>query len=553
MGASASIIPNSCERWHPDNLTARLLREEFPEFAGALRGLQMGSLNSKISFKHDSGKVITENLENGGSETGAQIRKAKLKWMGQRKKNQPGTAIVKLTDVTEVPQMKLLMTRSWLKRQIVKLLLNGEGGKYLWDLIPRFILAECSVRRAMEKIPRLEVLLTPLYFSRVRVSQFPTQSTWAMKGISSIPSSWTVQGMAEIKPPLVSASGPTGHSPTSGVTEVIAGAILEGLARFHGACWGMGRSSPLTKWILDIDPSASTLTLYYPTKFGLCPYHNELPDTNAPMAPGGDGRFTKLNIAKFVSKLGLGLKEICEPYVDVMKKLQKMYPRIRKEICYVTDGRNRGNEKSPSRYGYFQTILHGDAHAWNIFWNLEAQKHERIKFIDLTNVGQGRCAWEVYYFIVQSFHCTDWLQLHRILAQYYHALVMSCSPCARARDGAKFNQKPTEGTLSYTHIASTRSDRVQLLSTMPYGSFLREFYLLALVHTVHIFAEMNRAGKYVGKSAVKLAKMEQEEGKKGSRVRKDVMYSKIFAKRSLWLAKEILARAGEVISMDLHD
>jgi len=550
MGATASVLPDGAKRFHPDQLTTKTLRKEFPEFAGNLRHLKIESLSSKISFKQDSGKIITEDLENGGSETGSQLRRAKFKWdEGGDVLQRPRSAVVKLTDVTEVPQMKLLMTRSWIKRQIVRYLLGGEGGKYLWNLIPRFILAECAVRRAMSEVPRLDKLLTPLYFSRVRVSSFPSQAQWAMYGIKAVPSSWTVQGMAEIKPPMTSADGPTGHYLTSNVTENIATAVLEGLARFHGACWGMGRESPLVSWILDINSTASTLTLYYPTKFGLAPYGYELPDTNAPMSRGGDMRFTKMNLKKFISGLGLGLKEICAEYIDVLRKLQRIYARVRNEICNVSDG--KPGERQPSRYGYSQTMLHGDAHAWNMFWNLNAKhSRDRVKFIDLTNVGQGRCVWEVYYFIVQSWHCTDWMQLHRVLSRYYNALRKNCSPCGNARHGAKSKQKPTEGALGASHFANS-NDRANLDSTMPFAAFLREFYLLAIVHCVHVMAEMKRSGKWSGSSAEHLTRIQREEGPKGARVRKDVVYQKLLVTRVLRLARDILRYAGGCIVQSL--
>ena len=107
MGGSASVLPDGAGRFAPDKLTTKLLRTEFPDVFGDLSRLKIESLSNKVSFKQECGTVITEDLENGGSETGAQLRRAKFKWnqIGDVV-DRPATAIVKLTDVTEVPQMK---------------------------------------------------------------------------------------------------------------------------------------------------------------------------------------------------------------------------------------------------------------------------------------------------------------------------------------------------------------------------------------------------------------------------------------------------------------
>jgi hypothetical protein len=277
-GGASTAMPASAKKWHPDKLNAKLLRQEEPEFAGDLNEMRMQSLSAKISFRVKD-TYVEEKLDNGGSETGAQIRRAVFRWKdpyfcekpNQEQDEHPVSAIVKLTDVTEVPQMELLALKSWMMRHVVKYLMGGKGGDWIWDLIPRFILAERAVRVAAVKIARLDTLLTPLYFSRVRVGDFPSVDEWAKKGLGGIPSTWTLQAMAEIKKPYVSASGPTGTCIKSlslslslsfslslvslnsrisippgmfkenDVSENVAKVILSGLARLHAACWGMGR------------------------------------------------------------------------------------------------------------------------------------------------------------------------------------------------------------------------------------------------------------------------------------------------------------------------
>lgn len=537
MGSSASIMPASATTWHPDRLTAKQLRRHYPEFAGELEEMKMQSLTAKISFKISDKEIVEENLENGGSETGAQIRRALFQWrrLGEELRSEerrPESAIVKLTDVTEVPQMELLMLKSWVMRHIVKMMMGGKGGKWLWDLIPRFILAERAVRLAAQEMPRLNVLLTPLYFSRVRLGDFPTLSRWAKEGIRSIPGTWTLQAMSEVKKPLISASGPTGMFKDNDVSENVAKALLKGLARFHGAAWGHGRDSPLVSWITDRNPNASTLTLYYPNKFGLFPDGHELPDLGAPMSKRGDWRFCNINVKKFVSKLEMGMREICEPFIDTLRDMQRSYKIAIKEIGHVTDGKD-GDRQLAARYGRSQTILHGDAHAWNMFWNLNAtNERDRVKFIDLTNVGHGRCVWEVHYFLVQSMNCTCWLQLHRILRYYYQSLVSSCSGVGAARNGVKWQQSPREHDRSKP---ASMCDRDHLLQTMPYAAFLREYYLLAIVSAVHFFMGYYRAGRFSGSGARKLRAEMNEQTTKGARKRREHAYALLHAKKHLWL------------------
>ena len=95
---------------------------------------------------------------------------------------------------------------------------------------------------------------------------------------------------------------------------------------------------------------------------------------------------------------------------------------------------------------------------------------------------------------------TCWLQLHRVLQHYYAELVMNLSPCRRAVDGEKWSKRPEEGD----NLRIDGNDRHNLLSTMPYHAFLREFYLLAIVHTLHYLAQLKRWGRFSGKGAAAL-------------------------------------------------
>jgi hypothetical protein len=133
------------------------------------------------------------------------------------------------------------------------------------------------------------------------------------------------------------------------------------------------RECPLVKWITDRKPTASTLTLYYPMKFGLFPLGNELPDLTAPFANPSDSHFCKIDVGKFVSKLELGMKEVLTPYLSTIRQIQRVYPNITQQICHCSDGSDP--DMRPSRFGRSQTILHGDAHAWNIFWYVLFYSH----------------------------------------------------------------------------------------------------------------------------------------------------------------------------------
>jgi len=65
--------------------------------------------------------------------------------------------------------------------------------------------------------------------------------------------------------------------------------------------------------------------------------------------------------------------------METLKKVQKWFPRIMSQIAACSDGIRGCDLKKKFFKPYFrytdqnrskvQTCLHGDAHAWNMFWN----------------------------------------------------------------------------------------------------------------------------------------------------------------------------------------
>lgn len=214
-------------------------------------------------------------------------------------------------------------------------------------------------------------------------------------------------------------------------------------------------------------------------KFGLWPDGKELPDTEAPFSFGGDRAFASVDAEKLSQVLGLGLGDMCMEELGTIRKLQRYLERIQQEICRVTD---RSPESvTPKKGGAVkwntcQTILHGDAHAWNIFWDATTSNREHpVRFIDLTNCGSGRVAWEVHYFISTSCdHDCEWKDNEFLLSTYYDELVR-LQPDATA-DGFTFR------------------------------TFRREYYLVALLHAAHHLAHLVRTKKYHSGKKTKLLK-----------------------------------------------
>ena len=301
-GSSKQITPGDVTKsadqslWKPDKLTYEMIKKAFPEFAKDLKSIRMVSMSQTLEWPggdeqgQEGEEKFVDELENGGSETGAMLRKMECTWNENVKedKNHPKYVIVKMTDVTEVPQMELLKSEPWLKRWIVKKLLAGPG-QFLWDVIPRIIIAESNVNTEAQKIKKLQHLLPKLYFKKVQVGgTFPTMDKWVSKGINAVAQTWTLQATEEIKPPMISAFGATGCWKGNGVSFVIAKMILRALARLHAVSWGMleCRQNPLVKWIYEKNPKADTTSFFYPMKFGLWPRGKELPDVSAPFSFG---------------------------------------------------------------------------------------------------------------------------------------------------------------------------------------------------------------------------------------------------------------------------
>ena len=120
---------------------------------------------------------------------------------------------------------------------------------------------------------------------------------------------------------------------------------------------------------------------------------------------------------------------------------------------------------------------------------------------------------------------------------------MNLSPCRRAVDGEKWSKRPEEGD----NLRIDGNDRHNLLSTMPYHAFLREFYLLAIVHTLHYLAQLKRWGRFSGKGAAALKKEMEGDTVKARRKRREHHYNLLHAERYMWLASEIFKRVPEVV------
>ena len=82
---------------------------------------------------------------------------------------------------------------------------------------------------------------------------------------------------------------------------------------------------------------------------------------------------------------------------------------------------------------------------------------------------------------------------------------------------------------------------------MPYHAFLREFYLLAIVHTLHYLAQLKRWGRFSGKGAAALKKEMEGDTVKARRKRREHHYNLLHAERYMWLASEIFKRVPEVV------
>jgi len=330
-GSSKQVTPGDETKstdqslWKPDKLTFEMIKEAFPDFSKDLKSIRMVSMSQKLEWgggsQDGAGGGFVDELENAGSETGAMLRKMECTWKNgvPTDRNHPKYVIVKMTDVTEVPQMELLKSKPWLKRWIVKKLLAGPG-LFLWDAIPRVILAESRVNTAALQIKEVRKLLPKLHFTRVQIGgTFPTMDEWVKKGIGAVAQTWTLQATEEIKPPMMSAFGATGCWKGNGVTFVVAKMILRALAKLHAINWDPEncRQNDLVKWIHEKNPKADTTTFFYPMKFGLWPRGQELPDVDAPFSFGGDIKFSKLDVERFAQQLGLGIGNMATDHIGM--------------------------------------------------------------------------------------------------------------------------------------------------------------------------------------------------------------------------------------------
>ena len=193
---------------------------------------------------------------------------------------------------------------------------------------------------------------------------------------------------------------------------------------------------------------------------------------------------------KFVQELGIGLGDMATQHIGVLRKLQKYLKQIQQKVAIVSDIDGVQSARM------CQTVLHGDAHAWNIFWNgdVKTEKDKAfdtkgcVRFIDLTNFGTGRVAWEVLYFLTTSYHY-DWDDTHKLLKDYYDTL-------KEANGGSLIGYQ--------------------------FQDFVEEYYLLALLYCAHHFANLHRTGKFSGKKAKKLRRQSTTVGKKGGKARKTI-------------------------------
>ena len=78
------------------------------EFSKGLLAVQIITMTQSLTWSSPSGtSEHFDELENAGSETGAQLRKMACQWDddGDVGAQRPAIVILKMTDVTEVPQM----------------------------------------------------------------------------------------------------------------------------------------------------------------------------------------------------------------------------------------------------------------------------------------------------------------------------------------------------------------------------------------------------------------------------------------------------------------
>ena len=79
----------------------------------------------------------------------------------------------------------------------------------------------------------------------------------------------------------------------------------------------------------------------------------------------------------------------------------------------------------------------------------------------------------------------------------------------------------------------------------PFDDFVEEYYLLALLHCAHHFANLYRTGKFSGKKAKKLRRQSTTVGKKGGKARKTIGNATQQTDVLLRMASDIFKRKEE--------
>ena len=86
-GSSKQITPGDVTKsadqslWKPDKLTYEMIKKAFPEFAKDLKSIRMVSMSQTLEWPggdeqgQEGEEKFVDELENGGSETGAMLRK----------------------------------------------------------------------------------------------------------------------------------------------------------------------------------------------------------------------------------------------------------------------------------------------------------------------------------------------------------------------------------------------------------------------------------------------------------------------------------------------
>lgn len=504
MGGSSSKVDqldSTSQYMNLDGLTKEMLIKGNPEFFNGLQKLTIESLTMKIDIMGHQ-----DDLDNAGSEMGCEIRRLHFEWDENNADKKPKTAIAKTCDINDVPAMNLLKTNSLIKRFIIKkVVTKKDPDHFTWTIPSRVINAEYSVYDAVHnKLAESHVFreaLPKLYLGKTGGGKnFPGIDKWTWKGAKSIPknSLWTMLVMEDMKG-MWSAEGPTSIPINNGLEKERVLIALEELALLHASNWMKFKETPLTDWITKCNPGSNKMVFWYVMTFGLWPEGVKLPNFGH-ITGKGDEEFAKAPIEKWVSEFGSFFHGVFVEKIDVLSKLQKRLPAIQKEIC-------------PCSFEKCQTVLHGDAHAWNMFWASDDsdQATRRYRIIDFQNCGAGRASWEVLYFLSRStMH--NWENLEIYLKHYYEHLL---------------------GHVGENNIG------------MSFSQFRREYHFLALNDAIHMTYAAHYAKKFKKKQDKKLRRASISKGRRGSEARKMIEHATCKVKNVLSTASDILDKCGD--------